>query len=179
MEHHPHESPQSTYDSPTPAQDTPENAVDRQIPRVRYVFVLPIIAAFAASAVLMVLGFYDTFHAIFLAFTNPHGPILETLRLHFVEAIDVFLLATILYVISGGFYQLFLGRKMNIPGWLRVDSVHDLEVLLIGVVITLLGVTGLAAVMSWDGQTDLLPYGATIALIIAALAFYVGRAPHS
>ena len=51
-------------------------------------------------------------------------------------------------------------------------------VLLIGVVVTLLGVTGLAAVMSWDGQRDLLPYGATIALIIAALAFFLGRSSH-
>ena len=79
---------------------------------------------------------------IFAAFTDPHGHVLETLRLHFVEAIDVFLLATILYVIAGGFYQLTVGRHVRVAPWLKVDSVHDLEVMLIGVVITLLGVTG-------------------------------------
>jgi uncharacterized membrane protein YqhA len=157
-------------------RDLPPNQLQRQIPRTRYIFVLPILATFVAAVVLMLYGFYETFHAIFTVLTDPHG--LETLRLHFVETLDVFLLATILYVISGGFLQLTIGENGQVAPWLKVNSVHDLEVLLIGVIITLLGVTGLAAVMSWDGQSDLLPFGATIALIIAALAFFLGRARH-
>ncbi len=175
MAHHESEPQNPAHDVPT---DLPPNQFERQLPKTAYIFILPIIGAFVASVVLMLAGFYETFHVIFAAFTDPHGHVLETLRLHFVEAIDVFLLATILYVIAGGFYQLTVGRHVRVAPWLKVDSVHDLEVMLIGVVITLLGVTGLAAVMSWDGQSDLLPFGATIALIIAALAFFLGRSSH-
>ena len=100
----------------------------------------------------MLFGFYETFHAIFTAWSDPQGHALETLRLHFIETLDVFLLATILYVISGGFLQLTIGENGQVAPWLKVNSVHDLEVLLIGVIITLLGVTGLAAVMSWAGS---------------------------
>jgi uncharacterized membrane protein YqhA len=158
--------------------ELPPNQLERQIPRTRYIFILPIVATFVAAVVLMLFGFYETFHVIFTALTDRQGHALETLRLHFIETLDVFLLATILYVISGGFLQLTIGENGQVAPWLKVSSVHDLEVLLIGVIITLLGVTGLAAVMSWDGQSNLLPFGATIALIIAALAFFLGRARH-
>jgi uncharacterized membrane protein YqhA len=105
---------------------------------------------------------------------------MTVLKLEFIEVIDVFLLATILWVIASGFYQLFLSRGMDVSPWpwMRVNSVHDLEVMLIGVTVTLLGVTGLSSVLSWDGQTDLLPLGVTVALIIAALAFFLRCTHH-
>ena len=166
MEHTSHEQP------------PPENIIDREIPKVRYIFVLPIIATFVAAVALLLIGFVETFRVLVEVISHSDGHALETMRLHFVEVIDVFLLATILYVISGGFWQLFLGRSSRFAPWMKVDSVHDLEVMLLGVIVTLLGVTGLAAVMSWDGQTDLLPLGVTIGLIIAAVAYFLRRPSH-
>ena len=163
-----------------PAHDVPthESTLDRGVPKFRYFFVLPIVAAFVASVTLLVLGFIETFKVIIEVVQHGEGHAMESLKLHFVEVIDVFLLATILYVIAGGFYQLFISQPKGLAPWLKVDSVHDLEVMLIGVVITLLAVTGLAAVLSWDGGTDLLPLGLTIAAVIAALAFFLRRSEH-
>jgi uncharacterized membrane protein YqhA len=128
--------------------------------------------------VLLVFGFIETFQVIYetVVDSGPHPS--QSLKLHFVEIIDVFLLATILYVIASGFWQLFLGRSNKLAPWMRVESVHDLEVMLLGVTITLLGVTGLAAVLSWDGQSQLWQIGVTIALIIGALAYFLGRSGH-
>lgn len=162
----------------THAQPRAENVIDREIPKIRYIFVLPIIATLVAALALLVIGFVETFRVLIEVIAHPDGHALETLRLHFVEVIDVFLLATILYVISGGFWQLFLGRTSSFAPWMKVDSVHDLEVMLLGVIVTLLGVTGLAAVMSWDGQADLLPLGVTVGLIIAAVAYFLRRSNH-
>lgn len=162
----------------TAQQPAHETVIDRQVPRIRYIFILPIIALFVAAVVLLVVGFIETFRVILEATTHGEGHVLETLRLHFVELIDVFLLGTILYMIASGFYQLFVGRPLNIAPWLRVDSVHDLEVMLLGVVITLLAVTALAAVMSWDGTSNLLQVGGSVALVIAALAYFLGRSSH-
>ena len=162
---------------PAPATQA-ANAVEREIPKIRYIFVLPIIASFVAAVVLIVFGFFETFKVIVEVVEHSDGHAMETLRLHFIEIIDVFLLATILYVIASGFYQLFLGRSLAIVPWMKVDSVHDLEVMLIGVTITVLGVSGLSAVLSWDGISALWQVGTAIALIIAALAYFLGRSSH-
>ena len=162
---------------PAPAAQA-ANAVEREIPKLRYIFVLPIVASFLAAVVLMMFGFFETFNVMVEVEAHNDGHAMATLRLHFIEIIDVFLLATILYVSASGFYQLFLGRPLAIVPWMKVDSVHDLEVMLIGVTITVLGVSGLSAVLSWDGTSDLWQVGTAIALIIAALAYFLGRSNH-
>lgn len=118
------------------------------MPKIRYVFVLPIISAFVGSIVLLVLGFLRTFRAIFEVLSHGEEGAMTVLKLELIEVIDVFLLATILWVIASGFYQLFLSRGMQVAPWMRVNSVHDLEVMLIGVIVTLLGVTGLSSILS-------------------------------
>lgn len=155
-----------------------EGGVNKFVPWVRFIFVLPIMSALVASFVLVVFGFAETFRVIVEVLSHPNGHAMTTLRLHFVEVIDTFLLATILFVIGIGFYQLFVSPNLKVAAWMKVDSVHDLEVMLLGVVVTLLSVAGLAAIMSWDGQTDLMPFGVTIGLIIAALAYFMGRSTH-
>jgi uncharacterized membrane protein YqhA len=159
-------------------ESSAQNQIDRQVPKLRYIFILPIIGSYIASAVLMVLGFLALFRSIFEAFTHAEGEALHTLRLEFIETLDVFLLATILYVIGNGFYQLFVGGNVKVAPWMKVNSVHDLEVMLLGVTVTLLGVTGLAGVMSWDGQSNLLQLGVTVALLIGAIAYFLGRTKH-
>jgi uncharacterized membrane protein YqhA len=132
----------------TSHSETSANAADRQVPKIRYVFVLPIISAFVGSIVLLVLGFLRTFRVIFEVLSHGEEGAMTVLKLELIEVIDVFLLATILWVIASGFYQLFLSRGMQVAPWMRVNSVHDLEVMLIGVIVTLLGVTGLSSILS-------------------------------
>lgn len=160
-------------EQPNPSET---NAVERQVPKFRYIFVLAIASTFIASVVLLIAGTIDTFTIIYELITGHLA--LDKVNNEFLEVIDEFLVATILYVIASGFYQLFLNAKMPFDPWLRVKTVGDLENKLIGVFITVLGVTGLGAVVTWDGQSDLLPLGITIALLIAALAFFVTRSRH-
>ena len=160
-------------EQPNPSET---NAVERQVPKFRYIFVLAIASTFIASVVLLIAGTIDTFTIIYELITGHLA--LDKVKYEFLEVIDEFLVATILYVIASGFYQLFLNAKMPFDPWLRVKTVGDLENKLIGVFITVLGVTGLGAVVTWDGQSDLLPLGITIALLIAALAFFVTRSRH-
>lgn len=107
-----------------------------------------------------------------------HALPLAEAKVHFLEVIDQFLMATILYVIASGFYQLFIHPGLQVEPWLRVKSVGDLEQKLIGVLIVVLGVTALGRVVIWDGQTDLLPYGITVAALIFALAYFAAQSKH-
>jgi uncharacterized membrane protein YqhA len=151
------------------------HSIESNVPRIRYIFLLVIVSTFIASFVLVIVGTLETLRIVFELINPNQGVSLNQLKVEFLEVIDQFLLATIFYVISVGFYQLFWNRRSPFDPWLKVDSVHDLEEKLIGVLITLLGVTGLGRIVTWDGTSDLLPFGVTVGLLIAALAFYAVR----
>ncbi len=55
---------------------------------------------------------------------------------------------------------------------MEIHSLDDLKSKLLGVVVTVLGVLFLGQVVSWNGQTNLQPYGFAIAAVIAAITFY-------
>jgi uncharacterized membrane protein YqhA len=148
------------------------NNVERQVPKVRYIFALAIFSTYIASFVLLIDGAIQTFRIIYELLFG-HGLTIDRVKFEFLEVVDVFLVATILYVIASGFYQLFLNARTSFDPWLRVKTVGDLEAKLAGVVITVLGVTALGRVVVWDGQADLLPFGATVALLIAALSLFL------
>lgn len=140
----------------------------------RLVFTLAIVSTFVAAVALLVLGTIETFHTVgaLLGFGGTNIDPTEA-RLHFIEVVDLFLVATIMYVISIGIYQLFADPRLPVSPWLRVRSASDLEHKLVGVIITVLSVESLAQVASWNGQANLLSFGLTTALLIAALAYFI------
>ena len=92
-----------------------------------------------------------------------------------IEAVDVFLIAIALYIISLGLYALFVDDKLPLPGWLRIESLDDLKGHLVSVVIAVLAVLFLREAVAWDGTRDILAFGAALALVIVALTFYLAR----
>jgi len=164
--------------SQQPIDESAPGGIKELFPAVRYIFALPVLATLVASLVLLVLGFIETFNIILELFHAGGHLDLAEIKVHFIDVIDIFLLATIFFVISIGFWQLFISHNLKLDPWLKVDDVHDLEIKLIGVLITILGVLGLASVATWDGVSNLLPYGVTIALLIAGLSYYASRSQH-
>ena len=71
-----------------------------------------------------------------------------------------------------GLFQLFI-KEIDFPNWLKIDSTEELETNLIGVTVVVLAVNFMGAMFAGD-TTDLFPYGAGIALPIAALGVFVG-----
>jgi uncharacterized membrane protein YqhA len=76
-----------------------------------------------------------------------------------------------------GLYQLFIDQSLALPRWLKVNDLSDLKRDLIGVVVVLLGVSFLGEVVNWEGQRELLPLGAAVAVVIAALGFILWLTP--
>jgi hypothetical protein len=87
-----------------------------------------------------------------------------------IELIDIFLLGTILYIVALGLYELFIDATLPVPSWLQIATLDDLKDKLVGVVVVLLAVTFLGRAVVWNGSGQILPLGAAIALVIAALA---------
>lgn len=90
-----------------------------------------------------------------------------------VDFVHTFLVGTVLYITAIGFYQLFIGREIDFPGWLKIDSTEELESNLIGVTAVVLAVNFMGVVFLKSTE-DLFGYGAGIAMVIAALGLFIG-----
>lgn len=66
-----------------------------------------------------------------------------------VELIDLFLLSTILYIISLGLYSLFIDAKLPLPTWLSIADLDDLKGRILGVIMVLVAFSFLGYVVEW------------------------------
>jgi uncharacterized membrane protein YqhA len=151
--------------------------ISRLIAGSRYLIIFAVVAIFAAAVLLLLYGGVQT--ALMVAETISAGSVsskgAKALILTIIELVDLFLLATVLYVIAAGLYELFVDKSILLPSWLEIVDLDDLKDKLIKVVIVVLGVLFLGQVISWDGTRDLLGFGAAVALVIAALTYFLSQ----
>ena len=152
--------------------------IGRIVAGSRYLIVVAVAGIFIASTALLVYGALQTYALAADAFGSPiSGKGAKALVLAAIELVDLFLLATVMYVIAAGLYELFIDDTLPLPSWLEIHNLDDLKSKLIGVVVVVLGVLFLGQVIAWDGQRDLLGYGTAIALIVAALTYFLSQQP--
>jgi uncharacterized membrane protein YqhA len=97
----------------------------------------------------------------------------KTLILGVIELVDLLLIGVTLYVIAIGLYELFVDPQLPALPWLAIKDIDDLKARVLGVVIVVLGVLFLGQVIVWDGERDLLGFGVAVALVIAALTYFL------
>ncbi|BCM91465.1 hypothetical protein IAD21_03338 [Abditibacteriota bacterium] len=139
----------------------------------RYIVALAVFGSFLCATILLIYGLFDVAHLLMGAVTRELSG--KKLLLDAIEAVDVFLLATVFYIVAVGLYELFIDDTIPVPAWMEIHSLDDLKSKLLGVVVTVLGVLFLGQVVSWNGQTNLQPYGFAIAAVIAAITFYTRK----
>jgi uncharacterized membrane protein YqhA len=141
----------------------------------RYLVIAAVVGALAASLALFIYGLAETVvvivQAIAKAEVSSKGA--KALALEFIEIVDLFLLGTVLLMISLGLYELFINSDLKLPEWLQIRTFDDLKLKLVGVVIVVLAVLFLGHVVAWNGERDLLRLGAGIAAVIAALTYFL------
>jgi uncharacterized membrane protein YqhA len=143
----------------------------------RYIVIIAVAGTFVGSLALLV------YEAIVVAETvieiiregAVSSKAAKVLAVRLIEAVDVFLIAIALFIISLGLYSLFVDDTLPLPRWLEVHSLDDLKENLVSVVIAVLAVLFLREAVAWEGGRDLLPFGAAIALVVAALTFFLMR----
>ena len=91
-----------------------------------------------------------------------------------IELVDLFLIGITLYVIAIGLYELFIDPLVPTMPWLHIDNIDDLKANVLGMLIVILGVLFLSKALAWDGESDLLRFGAAIALVIASITYFLG-----
>ncbi len=145
----------------------------------RYLIILPIVGLGLAAAIFFIVGGFGLMRLLFESLMQYFG-IMEAAHsgeelpfmIEVVEYVHTFLIGTVLYITSIGFYQLFIS-EIEFPGWLKIHNTEELETSLIGVTVVVLAVNFLSVVFTGE-NVDLLTQGAGIALPIAALGVFVG-----
>lgn len=151
----------------------------RVLASTRFLIVVPILGLVIAASFFFVFGGIGLIRLLLHLLVGVLVPAQEAEGLgtgviifEVVEYVHLFLVGTVLYITAVGLYQLFV-QEIEFPSWLKIDSTEELETNLIGVTVVVLAVNFMGAV--FIGQKDqLLPYGAGIALPIAALGLFVG-----
>ncbi|SHG61004.1 Uncharacterized membrane protein YqhA [Cognatiyoonia sediminum] len=141
----------------------------------RFLIILAVIGALIAATTMMIFGLLETINLVQKTIVTGEvsRKVAKALSLEFIEIIDLFLLGTVFYIVAIGLYELFISPNITVPKWLSIKTLDDLKNKLIAVVIVVLGVLFLGQIVSWDGERDLLGYGAAIALVIAGLTYFL------
>lgn len=141
----------------------------------RYLVIAAVLGSLAAAFALFAYGIAEI--VVVIVETIAKGEVSskggKALALAFIEIVDLFLLGTVLLMIALGFYELFIDSDLKLPEWLQIRTFDDLKNKLVGVVIVVLGVMFLGFVVAWDGSRNLLGIGVAIALVIAALTYFL------
>ncbi len=139
------------------------------------VMLVPVIATFICSLALMIYGAIETWHFVEALFFSDHQAERDQALLLAIEIVDLFLLATVVHVVSLGLYQLYFNQDLQLPKWLKIDSLDDLKSKLVGVTITILAVFFLGQAVAWTGRPDIIYLGGGVALVIVALTYFLSN----
>jgi uncharacterized membrane protein YqhA len=100
----------------------------------------------------------------------------KTMSLAVIEIIDLFLIGTVAYITAVGLYKLFIDSKgIQLPMRLQINNLKDLEDKIIGVLVAALAVAFLGHAAGGDTPEALLSYGGGIAVVVAALGYFMSQ----
>jgi uncharacterized membrane protein YqhA len=140
----------------------------------KWLFTLAVIGTALIAIYLFAVGFLVTLAIIgsSLAAHQFDMLTLNAFMADFIRIIDIFLVATVFYIIALGLYELFIA-KAPLPGWMKIGDLDELKNKLLGLVIIALAVVLLGEALTWDGTTNILSLGIAIAAGIAAISAYI------
>nr|WP_017318610.1 YqhA family protein [Mastigocladopsis repens] len=153
------------------------NILQRIFTACQLSIIIAVFCSLVAGFTLLIYGALMTFTTVSHALTAGQVSSKEEkiMVLSFIEIIDMFLLATVLYITGLGLYELFIDNRIKVPAWLEIRSIDDLKAKLASVVVVILGVVFLGQAVKWEGGTDILAFGVAVGLVIATLTYFLGE----
>ncbi|WP_041463873.1 YqhA family protein [Pelodictyon luteolum] len=143
----------------------------------RYLVLIAVASLFAGTITILVYGTLSVGSLILDALSSgtisPKGG--KNLVLGFIENADLFLVATALYIMALGLYELFIDDTVPMPEWLQIHTLDDLKDKLVGVIVVVMAVLFLGHAVTWHGESTILYLGGAIGAVIASLALFNGQ----
>ncbi len=142
----------------------------RLIEYSRYIVVLPALGSIVGAVVLVVIGLLEVGTAV-VELVRLDVPLKSSI-VSVLAAVDTLLLATVLLVIGYGLYELFVDESVQLPPWLRIESLDDLKGKLIGVVVAVIAVVFLGELVEGKDAEATMMFGLGAGALILALAAF-------
>ncbi|MDL1897597.1 YqhA family protein [Anaerolineae bacterium CFX7] len=146
----------------------------------RYLILLAVVGSLLAATLVMLFGIYDLFR-IFLNIVQGNvyaEDVTKKVSVGAIELIELFLLGTVLYVVSLGLYQLFIEKEIPVPAWLKISTLDNLKERLLATVLVMIAVSFFGYAVTWDGSWNILAIGLAIGFVIIGIAYTLARAIH-
>jgi uncharacterized membrane protein YqhA len=142
----------------------------------RYLMVLPVIGSLflTFSVVVSGLGLVVVQEWELLQQGEYSARTAKQLTLTVIEAIDMFLIGAISYLIAVGLYKLFISEEgdQSLKRF-KIESLVDLETKVIGVVVVAMAVGFVGKAADTPGPLAVLQSGTGVAVVIAALCLFL------
>jgi uncharacterized membrane protein YqhA len=143
----------------------------------RYLVIISVLGTLVGSIIVLVYGAVTVVSVLIEIFFNHIVFTTEEVKIvavSSVELIDLFLLSTILYIVSLGLYKLFIDPKFPLPDWLEIGDLNDLKERILGVIIVLLAISFLGYVVEWNfGDYSIVALGLAIGLVLFAIGYSI------
>ena len=151
----------------------PPTPFSHVIGRSRFIVLLAVIAVMLVAVSLFLMGTVQAASSVWTAWQEVFQGEFSTtdLTVEFLEIVSVMLKAVVFYIIGVGLYSLFIA-PLNLTVSLGVETLNDLESKVVSVVIVIMSVTFLEHFIRWDKPMETLQFGASLALVVAALVFF-------
>jgi uncharacterized membrane protein YqhA len=143
----------------------------------RYIVLIAVIGTFLGAIMLMVYETLVVFNAMIdvLRDGSVSSKSAKVLAVGLIEAIDIFLIAIVAYIISLGLYVLFVDDTLPRPRWLTFNDLDDLKDNLLSVIVAVLAVLFLREAIARDSDRALLELSVALALMIGVLTFFLTK----
>jgi uncharacterized membrane protein YqhA len=151
----------------------PINIFSRMMGSTRYAVLLAVFGIFVGSMALLISSTFEMIVAVWDRLTGAVDPSDVELRIVLIEVVDTVLVATVLYMIAIGLYQLFVDSSISLPSWLQTHSLNDLELRLAGMSVTVVAVIFVTVALESHGTTDILGFGLAAAAVIIGLSLFI------
>lgn len=158
-----------------PGQADTKALFSRFLAACRLLLVIPVVGCIFLTAGVVIMGIGRIWTGGQVLFSGDFSAkASKKLSLAVIEIIDLFLIGTVAYIAAIGIYKLFISTvEIELPMRLKINTLKDLEDKILGVLVAALAVAFLGQAAGADTPEALLNYGGGIALVIAALAFFM------
>lgn len=143
------------------------------IGKSRYIVLVAVASVLLVSATLFMVGAGLATQGIWHAVTAvTRGEFTASaITVELLEVVSVMLKAVVFFLIGVGFYSLFIA-PLNLTAALGIRSFNDLEIKVVSVVVVIMSITFLEHFIRWDQAVEILMYGVSLAVVVAALVFF-------
>lgn len=135
----------------------------------RYLVLLIVISSFVATVAATVWGVYETVQVLVVLFTKYKDA--SSAVGYFVQLMDIFLMAAVLYIFTVAMYELFVD-ELDLPKWLLIQNFDQLKTILSNLVVLILAVSFLKYFLERNDPLSTLLYGLAVTAVAYALILY-------